>query len=123
MPTRWFPLLLLLIAVSITVTGELSLKHGMNRVGVFDFSLTAFWRTFTNPFVLLGFALVFLGSLFWLGVISRVPLSYAYPLLSLGYVLTVLASRILLGETVPLRRWLGVLVIVVGVILVAGSEG
>ncbi|MFM7585277.1 MAG: EamA family transporter [Caldilinea sp.] len=49
---------------------------------------------------------------------SRVELSYAYPALSLGYVLITLVSAAILGEQVTTLRWAGVFVIVAGVILV-----
>lgn len=114
---------LLLTAVCISVTGELLLKHGMNQVGVLslhpDNILPGLWRSFTSPFVLLGFAAVFTGSIFWLSVISRADLSFAYPMLSLGYILVVIASWAFLNEHFNPVRLLGVLVICVGVVIVS----
>lgn len=114
---------LLLAAVSMSVTGELLLKHGMNQVGVLslhpDNIMSGLWRSFTSPFVLLGFASVFGGSIFWLSIISRVQLSYAYPMLSLGYVLVVIASWIFLNEQFHPMRLVGVLVICIGVVIVS----
>jgi len=75
----------------------------------------------TNPFVLGGFALIFSGSIFWLSVISQVPLSYAYPMLSTSYILVVGASWLVLGEQITWLRLAGVLVIMAGVSLVARS--
>ena len=83
--------LLLLIAICLTVSGEVLLKLGMNAVradvGAFSASLPVLLRTFTDWRVVLGFALIFSGVLFWLGVISRADFSFAYPLLALSYVI------------------------------------
>lgn len=68
---------LLLTAIGLTVTGELLLKAGMNQVGEFSASFDTLIRTFTEWRVVLGFILIFSGALFWLGVISRVDLSFA----------------------------------------------
>ncbi len=107
------------------MSGELLLKQGMNRNGVLEVSpdtlLPTVGRLLTNPFILGGFTLIFSGSIFWLGVISRVPLSYAYPMLSTSYILVVGASWLFLGEEITLLRMVGVVVIILGVSLVFRS--
>jgi drug/metabolite transporter (DMT)-like permease len=109
---------LLLTAICLTVTGELLLKAGMNQVGEFSASFSAVFRTFTEWRVLLGFLLIFGGGLFWLGVISRVDFSFAYPLLALSYVVSLIPAHLLLGEHVTLNRIIGACVIVLGVVIV-----
>jgi multidrug transporter EmrE-like cation transporter len=72
------------------------------------------------PFVL-G-ALCYALSLFvWILGLSRVPVSVAYPLLSVGYIINAIAAHYLFGEAVTMTRWLGIGFIVVGVWLVAKS--
>jgi multidrug transporter EmrE-like cation transporter len=120
-------LILLLIGIGLSVTGELLLKHGMNRFreqfGVLDLSLATLVptlvRVFTQPAVLLGFVFVFGASIFWLAVLSRVHLSFAYPLLAFGYVVTALLARLLFNEPISATRWTGIVVICLGVVLVA----
>ena len=108
-----------------STTGELLLKHGMNTVGVMSLAPSDFipmlLKAFTNPFVFAGFVLIFGGSIFWLAVISRVDLSWAYPMLSLGYILVVIESWILLNEPVTSVRFIGVLVICLGVFILSRS--
>ncbi len=115
-------LTLLITASALTVVGEVLLKLGMNavsaRVGAFSLDLRVLWATFTDWRVLLGFALVFGGALFWLGVISRVNLSFAYPLLALNYVLILIPSRFILGETITPSKLLGAVIVVIGVIVI-----
>lgn len=109
---------LLLTAICLTVTGELLLKAGVNRVGAFSPSFNTIWRTFTEWRVILGFALIFGGALFWLGVISRVDFSFAYPLLALSYVVSLVPAHFVLGEQVTLNRVIGACIIVIGVVVV-----
>ena len=118
--------LLVLVPVLIGVIGQLLLKKGMSAVGQFDFTdagriIPQFYTAFTNPWVFAGFVFYFVSSLFWMIVLSRVELSVAYPLLSLGYVFVLLASFFLFNETVSPVRWLGVLVIMLGVTLISRS--
>lgn len=116
---------LLLVGVCLSVIGELLLAHGMKRFGPLDLSLPTLiptlFRVFTQPTILLGFGFVFSASIFWLAVLSRVHLSYAYPLLASGYVVTALLARILFNEPISLARWAGIIVICVGVVLVSRS--
>jgi drug/metabolite transporter (DMT)-like permease len=113
---------LLLTASALTVVGEVLLKLGVNavseRVGAFSIDPRVLWATFTDWRVLLGFVLVFGGALFWLGVISRVNLSFAYPLLALNYVLILIPSRFLLGELITPSKIIGALIVVIGVVVI-----
>ena len=114
---------LLLVGIALSVSGELLLKHGMNQFGVLDLRpatlVQTLFRVFTQPAVFFGFVLIFAASIFWLAVISRVDLSYAYPLLAFGYVVTALLSRVFFAEAISLTRWAGIIVICVGVALVS----
>jgi drug/metabolite transporter (DMT)-like permease len=113
---------LLLIAIGLTVTGEVLLKLGMNSVsadvGAFTPSLPVLLRTFTEWRVVLGFALIFSGALFWLGVISRADFSFAYPLLALSYVVALLPARFVIGEQLTLNRIVGAVIVVVGALII-----
>lgn len=120
-------LMWLLPAILFTTTGELFLKRGMNEIGTFDFAsgstiIPTLIRIFTNPWILIGFAGFGAGSIFWLSVISRVPLSLAYPMLALSYVIIVIESWIFLGEGLHPLRVIGSIVVGIGVVLVGLSE-
>ena len=122
----WSTFLLLLIAMSLTVTGELLLKTGMNRHGELNVEFSTIIPTavklFTSPWVVGGFAFVFSGALFWLAVLSRWPLSLAYPLLSISYIIGIIASVLFLGEKINLVQLAGVFVIILGVFLISRSS-
>jgi drug/metabolite transporter (DMT)-like permease len=114
--------ILLLIAICLTVMGEVLLKLGMNQVradvGAFAPNLPVLVRTFTEWRVILGFTLIFSGALFWLGVISRADFSFAYPLLALSYIVALLPARFVLQEPITLNRILGAIIVVVGAIVI-----
>ena len=119
-------LLWLIPAMLFSTTGELFLKRGMNEIGSFDFAavdhiLPTIWRMAQNPNLWLGFIGFMGGSVFWLSVISRVPLSLAYPMLALSYVIVVVESWIFLNEGLHPLRVVGSLVVGLGVALVGLS--
>jgi len=113
------PLALLLGAVALGVLGQFMMKSGMNRVGAIDrFGLATLVRVFSNPFVLLGFASYGVSSIAYLMALSKLDLSVAYPMIGIGYVLVLLISALFLHEPVSRARWLGGLLIFIGVWLV-----
>lgn len=120
-------LVLGLVAINIgfNVAGQLLLKHGMNRLGNFSLSLEAllpvFVRAFLSPFILLGLGCYVTGFLIWLIVLAKAEVSYAYPLISIGYVLTAVLGWWLLGENVTWLRLTGILLTCLGVFLISQS--
>lgn len=121
-------LLWLIPAMLCSTTGELFLKRGMNEIGAFDFAsveniIPTLFRMAQNPNLWVGFIGFMGGSIFWLSVISRAPLSLAYPMLSLSYVIVVVESWIFLNEGLHPLRVIGSLIIVAGVALIGLSGG
>jgi drug/metabolite transporter (DMT)-like permease len=111
-------------SVLIGVFGQLSLKTGMTQVGRIDAQalsqpVQTLVRIFTTPIILAGIAMYIVGTLIWLVVLSRMDLSYAYPLVATTYVFTPLLANVLLHEPIPTLRWLGIAFILVGVFIVA----
>lgn len=119
-------LFLIVVSVSLGVVGQLSLKVGMNRVGAIDAASLArpvetLLSVFSMPLVWLGLACYGLSALFWLVILSRLELSRAYLMLASMYVLIPLVSWLFLGERIPPMRWVGMVVVVLGVVIVARS--
>ena len=119
-------LLLILVCVTLGVCGQLLLKHGMSsdpdRVDRASEVLPRLWSAATNPVILLGFFAYGVSAALWLIILTRAELSYAYPLLSLGYVAVVFLSRIFFHEAVTGTRVLGTIVICVGVYLISRTQ-
>ena len=111
------------ISILLAVAGQLLMKRGMMLFGTFPATqiLYKIIPMFMNPFVFFGFVCFGLSSIFWLIVLSRLPLSLVYPMVSVAYVLVALASVIFLKETVSLVRWAGIGIIICGVVLISRS--
>jgi drug/metabolite transporter (DMT)-like permease len=118
-------LALLLTGVLLNAGAQLLLKAGTNVLGVITLSrdnwAATLWSMATQSHFVLGAACYVLSLFVWILGLSRVPVSIAYPLLSVGYIVNAIAAHYLLGETVSVQRWLGIGFIVVGVVLVARS--
>ncbi len=76
---------------------------------------------FFNPFIFSALIMLFFATIFYLLALAKLPLSIAYPMLSSGYVLVVLLSKIFLKEEVSLKRWLGVFIIMFGIFVIFNS--
>ena len=114
----------ILTAVILAVTGQLLVKNGLNLLGNVDFAsglISAYLKIFISPYVIVGTLLYAFSSLFWIYALARVDLSFAYPFVALSYVLIILSSCFILGEHIPFLRWIGVLVICLGIFLISKS--
>ena len=117
---------LIALAIVCGVSGQLLLKIGMTQLGrigaeALGEPLQVAVRVGTNPLVVVGLGCYVLGAVAWLTVLSRVPLSLAYPMLALSYAITPVLAWLVLGEDVNGLRWAGIGVISLGVLLVARS--
>ena len=120
--TNW---LLILSAVLLGTLAQLLLKAGTNAVGPFAFSGENVWpigyQLAMQPLILGGILSYALSLIVWILALSRVEVSVAYPMVSIGYILTALAAWQLLGESVSAMRFAGIGVIVIGVVMVVRS--
>ena len=117
-------ILLILLSISIAVGGQLLLKIGINRIGIVNFgSLDAFRQFFSgvikSPLVMTGLFLYVVSSAIWLIAIAAVDLSFAYPFLGFTYVIVLVLSKFILKEDVNPIRWIGTIIITIGVIVLS----
>jgi undecaprenyl phosphate-alpha-L-ara4N flippase subunit ArnE len=113
---------LILCVPLISTLGLLLLKMGMNQVGPvtradLQSPLVLFVSVSTNPLILSAVALFVASFLILLILLSSFDLSYTYPLLASIYILVPLASRVVLGEQIPMFRWMGIFIISVGLVV------
>ena len=119
----------LMTGVLLNAAAQLMLKAGAASVGAISLSAgaSALWRTglqlSVHPGILGGLACYVVSVVVWIVALSRVDVSVAYPMLSIGYVVNALLAWWIFGEVVSLQRWLGIGVIIFGVVLVARSGG
>jgi len=124
--------LLIVFSVVLGVAGQLSLKYGVGLASsqsssriVESLAPRAIWSFLqaaaSNKFVILGFLFYLISAASWLIILSRVDLSLAYPLISIGYIIIVLLSKYLFDEPVTSLRIAGTLLVCVGVFLLLRS--
>ncbi|MCE2950716.1 MAG: SMR family transporter [Alphaproteobacteria bacterium] len=113
------------LCILLNTGAQILLKMGARTFGDVQVSwqnlLELSLRLALNPAIFFGLVLYVLSVALWIFVLARVEVSYAYPLSSLGYVLTALVGAYYLGESLSLTRWCGIFVILVGVYLVTRS--
>ena len=106
--------------------GDVFLKRGMNRIGAVELALAslahAFWQTVTSPTIWLGIAFLLTFFLLYLLVLSWADYSYVMPASAFGYAVVVFLGMSVLGEVVSMRRWVGVALICIGVMLVGQTK-
>ncbi|MGO4889038.1 EamA family transporter [Anaerobacillus sp. MEB173] len=114
-------LIIILVSVLLGSIGQVILKIGANKLGSLSFGLhTIFYdlvRIMKTPEIMLG--LVFFGSSFllWVKVLTKSELSYAYPMVSLGYINVIILSYFLFNESFTTMKVIGNIFIIIGVIL------
>src|SRR5262245_32386973 len=108
------------------VAGQLVLKVGVSSLGPIALGdnrlLATIRRVLFHPWIVAGFAFYGLGMLLWLVALSQVELGYAYPFISLSYVLILFASWAFFGEEFSAMKLFGVASICLGVIVIAGGQ-
>lgn len=115
--------LLILCGVMLNAGAQLLLKAGMSQIGHFEFSwvnvVPISCKVMGNFPIISGLFMYVVSVGVWLLVLSRVQVSYAYPMLSIGYIVNAIAAYYLFGEPLTFLRISGILVIIAGVYLIA----
>lgn len=111
-------LVLILISIGFAITGQVLLKLGAATPVHAPGDLLS---NLLRPHTLIALAMFGASGIFWISVLSRNELSYAYPLLGLNYAVIVAISAWLLHEPVSVHRWIGVLIIALGFLVTATS--
>ncbi|WP_345813895.1 SMR family transporter [Paraburkholderia sp. PREW-6R] len=111
----------ILAGVSLNAGAQLLLKAGTNAVGHFEFTraniLPIGFRLATQPPIVAGLTCYLVSLVLWVVGLSRVDVSLAYPMLSLGYVVNALAAWYLFGEVMSVQKVVGIGIVLVGVLV------
>jgi len=114
---------LIFTGVLLNAAAQLLLKAGTNAVGHFDFTAANIvpigTRLALEPHILGGLACYVVSVVVWILGLSRVEVSIAYPMLSIGYIINALAAWVLFGESLAAQKLVGIGFIVIGVFLVS----
>ncbi len=116
---------LVLTGVLLNAAAQLLLKAGTNAVGHFEFHLDNLlpvgMKLAFEPHILGGLGCYVISVVVWIMALSRVPVSVAYPMLSIGYVVNAIVAYFWFGEALAGQKLLGIGFIIIGVWLVARS--
>ena len=127
-------ILVILLSVAMAATAQLMLKYGVDRVTkqlpdgrevhgiVLSEPIASAVRVAKQPFIWVGLTLFGISAALWIIVLSRTELSFAYPFAALTYVIILMFDRFVLDKTVPSLRWIGVLFVVTGIILISRTQ-
>lgn len=116
---------LILSGMLLGAIAQLLLKAGTNAVGHFEFhwqnALPVTLKLAAQPAIVAGIGCYGISLLVWIMALSRVPVSVAYPMVSLGYLINAFAAWAWLGEPLGAQKLLGISFIILGVWLIARS--
>ena len=114
---------LIMVGVLLNAAAQLLLKSGMIRIGHFEFNWNSLIpigiQAALTPAILLGLFCYVVSVVIWMAVLSRVEVSVAYPMVSIGYIIAALAGWYFFDEALSLMRVGGILVIILGVFMVS----
>lgn len=113
--------LYILLPIFMSVCGEFILKYsvGGQPLGI-NFNTLQF--IVNTPSVFLGIGLISGSAFLWIIGMSQFQLSFMYPFLSLSYVIIIVGSEFLLNEQVGINRYISILFIIVGLVIISRSQ-
>ena len=117
---------IILTGVLLNAVAQLFLKAGTNAIGELKFNgaatlLPTIMKVAFQPYIIGGLTCYVFSVAIWIVALSKVEVSVAYPMLSIGYVVNALAAWYLFGEMMTDLKIAGILTIIIGVYLVARS--
>lgn len=122
-----FIVILFTVSILFGAVGALLMKIGAEQMGVIQLDtaqavLGFVGKMFTSVTILGGMTMYFLSAVTWLYLLTKLEVSVVQPILALTYIATPILAIVFIGEKVPPARWLGIVVIVIGVFLVARTS-
>ena len=119
---HYLPELLVAGSVSLASAGQVTIKLGLQSgSGLLGWAPAGLHRPFTLG-LMLGLVVYGMGTLMWVAAVSRRKISYLYPLASISYVLVALCGWIVLGESQHLGRWIGIGIMMFGIVLLTSTS-
>ena len=117
--------LIVLSGVLLNAIAQLFLKAGTNSIGVLFSPDTELYRSIIKivfePYIMAGLFCYVISVGIWIVALSKVDVSIAYPMLSIGYVVNAVAAWYLFGEIISTQKMAGIFIIIIGVYIVAKS--
>jgi drug/metabolite transporter (DMT)-like permease len=119
---NWMGFFFIALTIAFTVYGQLIIKWQVNLAGAFpeplDEKAWFIFRLLLNPWVISSFAAAFIASLCWMAAMTQFELSFAYPFMSMSFVIVMVLSFLFMGEKFSWYKVAGTLVIILGLFIV-----
>jgi drug/metabolite transporter (DMT)-like permease len=117
----------LLFTIITLAFGQILIKKGMLLAGplppnTIDVMFFLIKNIVMNPYIVGGLSLSVASTAGWMITLSKTELSFAYPFISLAFPLVLILSYFMLGENIPLIRWIGMAIIFIGLFVVSRSN-
>lgn len=113
---------LVVLGILLSSCGGILLKMGAADIRYSEGPLPVAWQLASSWKIVGGMLMYFVPVLIWIFLLKRLDLSFLQPLFSLVYVVTPIMAMLLLHEQVPAARWLGIGVVMLGVLIIASSQ-
>lgn len=114
---------LIIIGVLLNAASQLLLKAGTNAIGHFEFSaeniMPIGWKLATEWHIVMALTFYAISVVIWILALSRVQVSIAYPMISLGYVVGAVAAWWFFNEALNPTKMIGIGVIILGVVIIS----
>ena len=115
----WRVILLSTVQCLFLAGGQVCLKFAMTRMAKFSLTWTFIANILTNWYLLASGICMAFATALWLYLMKHFAFSIIYPMISISYIFGMLAAIYIFHETVPITRWIGVLLIMAGIVLIA----
>jgi multidrug transporter EmrE-like cation transporter len=109
---------LAIVACAISALGQILLKLAMNKHGAIQFTLSGLINLLSEPVLIIALMMHVVALIIWLQVLSKIPLSTAYPILAITYVIVPVLSVLFLKESIQQSQLIGMFLVLVGVIMI-----
>ena len=113
-----------ILPVLLASGGEFMLKHSINHQETSEVVLSWFdsvLRMLANPLIVMSLLMIVSGGVLWVVAMSKYELSFLYPFMSLNFLVIVVGSQFFLGESVSIYRYVAVVLIIVGLVIISRS--
>lgn len=114
-----FNFFVIFVSVGLNASATLFIKKGAEVLNDPDILQNVFFKVFLNSFILTGLACYAISILLWIYALSKVDVSIAYPMISVGFIINVIAAWYLFGEPLGVLKLIGIFFIIIGVFFIS----
>ena len=111
-------IIIILTSIVLGAIGQVLLKVGANKLVSIEITLTGLVTLFKNYYIFIGLLFFATSFVLWVKVLTRNDLSYVYPMLSISYIIIIIASKFLFNEPFTVNKIIGIIAIITGVLFI-----